>query len=128
MALQGLRGLAAHGLQLARLRAELAAEELDAARAQWLRWVALAVLAAALAALTLLAIGAAVAVALWPALGWPVLLVVAAAYGLAAWALLGWLQRDVQAAPPLLAVTRRELARDLALLQGGREEEGTGSG
>ena len=45
------------------LRVALAADELDAARLQWLRWLALVLGFVALAALALLALGAAFAAA-----------------------------------------------------------------
>jgi uncharacterized membrane protein YqjE len=124
-AVGSLRRIAAHALRLVSLRAALAAEEIDAARMQWLRWAALALLAVMLATLTLLALGAAVAAAFWPAVGWPILLAVGAGYGLAAYLLLSRVQSEVRAAPPLLDVTRRELARDFDLLRGNASASGS---
>lgn len=113
-----LRRIGAHALRLLSLRVALAAEELDAARGQWLRWLALAVSIVLLAMLALLAVGAAVAAAFWPQIGWPILLVIAAVYGGFAALLLGRLQAQVRAAPPLLAATRHEFERDWELVRG----------
>ena len=114
-----LRRIASHAARLLSLRMALAAEELGAAGEQWLRWLALAAAIVALLALALLFVGAAVAAALWPVLGWPALMLVALFYALFAVGMGLLLADRLRSAPPLLEVTRRELTRDLAGLQSG---------
>jgi uncharacterized membrane protein YqjE len=118
-----LRRLTGHLARLLSLRLALAAEELGGTVEQWLRWLTLAALIVALAALALLFVGAALAAALWPLLGWPVLLLVALLYALLAIGVALLLTDRLRTAAPLLEITRRELARDLAALQAGPANE-----
>ncbi len=118
-AVGALGRIGAHALRLVTLRVALAADELDAARLQWLRWLALVLGFVALAALALLTLGAGFAAAFWPQFGWPVLLIVAAVYALAAAWVLHRLVGEVRAAPPLLDLTRHELDKDLRVVRAG---------
>jgi uncharacterized membrane protein YqjE len=118
-AVGALGRIGAHALRLVTLRVALAADELDAARLQWLHWLALVLGFLALAALALLALGAGFAAAFWPQFGWPVLLIVAAVYALAAAWVLHRLVGEVRAAPPLLDLTRHELDKDLRVVRAG---------
>lgn len=116
-----LRRILAHLGRLAGLRAELAAEELDAARAQWLVWLAAAVGAVALGAIALSLAAAALTVALWPRYGWGTPVVLAVGFALAAAMAVRWLAASIRRGPRLLEVTRREFAADLeGLLGNGR--------
>ncbi len=107
---------AAFGLLLT--RAESATIELGQARALALRWFALALAAGLLALLALTAASAALTLALWPWLGWITPLALAAIYAAAAWRLAAQVRREVERAPPLLAETLQELAKDRDALFG----------
>jgi uncharacterized membrane protein YqjE len=108
----GLRGLVRTGAALVVARAEFASVELALARAQLIRWLLLALLALLLGLLGLLSATAVFALALWPLLGWGALLIPAVGYlAVAAWVVVK-LQREVDAAPPLLHETLQEIGRD----------------
>lgn len=110
--LDAVRRLSAASLALLASRAEFASVELAQARAQLLRWFMLALAGALLALLAAVAASAWLVVALWERVGWITLAVLAAAFAAAAWWVLLRLQREVRAAPPLLAQTLQELAKD----------------
>lgn len=110
--LGAVRRLTAAAANLLLLRAEFAAVELAQARAQLLRWFALALCAALLALLGLLALGALFVYALWPLIGPWALVAPAAAALLIAALVLQRLRREVTEAPPLFAETLHELGRD----------------
>lgn len=107
-----MRRLTAATASLLLLRAEFASVELAQARAQLLRWFLLALAALLLALLGLFSGTALFVVALWPHMGAAVLIVPAVLYFLTAALLLRRLQREVADAPPLLAETLQEIARD----------------
>lgn len=107
-----MRRLTAAAVNLLLLRAEFASVELAQARAQLLRWFMLALGALLLALLALLAATALFAIVLWPQLGWVALALPSAAFLLLAVLVYRRLQREVATAPPLLAGTLEELARD----------------
>ncbi|MCA3220343.1 MAG: phage holin family protein [Burkholderiales bacterium] len=113
-----LPGLVRAGAALLVARAEFASVELALVRAQFVRWLLLATLALLLGLLGLLSATAVVSLVLWPLLGWGALLVPAVGYLAAATWVVVKLQREVDAAPPLLHETLQEIARDRdALLQ-----------
>jgi uncharacterized membrane protein YqjE len=105
-------------LSLALARAEFAAVELSLARSQAMRWVLLALGASVLALLGLIALSAFVVALLWDRYGWwPVGLLGLLYCAGAAW--LAWrVLSDIANAPPLLAETFAELARDRAAVFG----------
>lgn len=119
-----MRRLSAASLALLLSRAEFASVELAQARAQLLRWFMLALAGALLALLAAVAASAWLVVLLWERAGWITLAVLAAAFAAAAgWVLLR-LQREVRDAPPLLAQTLQELAKDRdALARAGAGED-----
>lgn len=117
-ALQSLRQLTAALAALLLTRAEFASVELAQARAQAVRWLGLALAASALAMLALAAATAAAVALLWPYAGWASLLLFAIGYAGAAAALFVRVRREVRDAPPLLAQTLQELARDRESLVG----------
>lgn len=107
-----MRRLWAVSLALLVSRAEFASVELAQARAQLLRWFVLALAGALLAVLAAVAASAWLVVVLWERAGWITLAALAAAFAAAAaWVLLR-LRREVGDAPPLLAQTLQELAKD----------------
>jgi uncharacterized membrane protein YqjE len=110
--LAAVRRLSAASLALLLSRAELASVELAQARAQLVRWFILALAGALLALLAAVAASAWLVVALWERAGWVTLALLAAAFAAAAWWVLMRLQREVLDAPPLLAQTLQELAKD----------------
>jgi uncharacterized membrane protein YqjE len=118
-----VRRLSAASVSLLLSRAEFATLELAQARAQWMRWVLLALLATLLALLALLAASTLLVLALWERFGWITLLAVGIAYALAAVFVLRRLDREIAAAPPLLAQTLQEVARDRDALFG-RDRDG----
>lgn len=113
-----MRRLSAASLALLLSRAEFASVELAQARAQLLRWFVLALAGALLALLAVAAAAAWLVVALWERAGGITLVALAAAFAAAAWWTLGRLQREVREAPPLLAQTLQELAKDRDALAG----------
>ncbi len=118
-----VRRLSAASVSLLLSRAEFATLELAQARAQLMRWVLLALLATLLALLALLAASTLLVLALWERFGWISLLAVGIAYALAAVFVLRRLDREIAAAPPLLAQTLQEVARDRDALFG-RDRDG----
>lgn len=124
----GLRGLVRTSAALLVARAEFASVELALARAQFLRWLLLALLALLLGLLGLLSATAVFSLVLWPLLGWGALLVPAVGYlAAAAWVVVK-LQREIDAAPPLLHETLQEIAQDRdALLQAVAASDGSGT-
>ncbi len=107
-----MRRLSAASLALLLSRAEFASVELAQARAQLVRWFMLALAGALLALLAVAAASAWLVVVLWDRTGWLTLALLAAAFAAAAWRVLARLQREVRDAPPLLAQTLQELAKD----------------
>jgi uncharacterized membrane protein YqjE len=106
-------------------RAEFASLELAQTRDQLLRWVVLALFGAVLALLALIAGSALLTVVLWPHWGWITLAVLFAIYALGALWLLRGLSKEIDAAPPVLAQTLRELSVDRdALRAAGRGDDG----
>jgi uncharacterized membrane protein YqjE len=93
-------------------RAEFASVELALARAQFMRWLVLALLALLLGLLGLITLTALVAMALWPLMGGAALLLPAIAYLIGAAWVMRRLMREVDDAPPLLSQTLQELAQD----------------
>lgn len=116
--LDAVRRLSAASLALLLSRAEFASVELAQARAQLVRWFVLALAGALLALLAVVAASAWLVVALWERAGWITLIVLAASFAAAAWWVLARLQREVADAPPLLAQTLQELAKDRDALAG----------
>lgn len=110
--LDAVRRLSAASLTLLLSRAEFASVELAQARAQLMRWLGLALAGALLALLAAVAASAWLVVALWERAGGITLGVLAAAYAVVAWRVLQRLQREIREAPPLLAQTLQELAKD----------------
>ncbi|MCW5633367.1 MAG: phage holin family protein [Rubrivivax sp.] len=107
-----LRRLAGSGASLLLTRAKFASLELAEARAEVGRWLGLALVACALAVVGLASLVAAAVLALWPLAGWLTLLPLAALLcGVAGW-LVARVRREMREAPPLLAQTLEELARD----------------
>jgi uncharacterized membrane protein YqjE len=124
--LDGLRRLAAASVSLLLTRAEFASLELAQGRVQFMRWLGMALAAAVLGMLCLIALSAALVVLMWPQWNWVTLALLALVYFVASLWLVRTLQRDVQAAPPLLSQTLDELAKDReALFPGGRGADRT---
>ena len=122
--LEGLRRLSAASVSLLLTRAEFASLELAQGRVQFMRWLGMALAAAVLGMLCLIAMSAAVVLALWPQWNWATLALLALVYLVASAWLVRRLQREVQAAPPMLAQTLEELAKDReALFPGGRDAD-----
>ncbi len=119
-----MRRLSAASFALLLSRAEFASVELAQARAQLLRWFMLALAGALLALLAAVAASAWLVVALWEHAGWITLAALAAVFAAAAgWVLLR-LRSEVRNAPPLLAQTLQELAKDRDALAGsGTDDE-----
>jgi uncharacterized membrane protein YqjE len=121
--LDALRRLSASSLALLLSRAEFASLELAQARAQLAGWFGLALAAAVLALLALMAASALLVVVLWSTLAWITLLLLAVAYAIGAVLVLRHLQREIRAAPPLLAQTLEELSKDRDALLGRQAAE-----
>ena len=121
-----MRRLSAATVNLLLSRAEFASLELAQTRAQFTRWVVLALFAMVLLLLALIAGSALLAVALWPRYGWISLAVLFAVYALGAWWVFRILTGEISAAPPVLSETLRELSndRDALLADGRREDDG----
>lgn len=110
--LDAIRRLSAASLNLLLSRGEFASLELAQARAQIMRWFALALAAMMLVLLALIAASALFVVALWPRLDWLSLLLLGVAYAVGAVLVMRRLQREMAEAPPLLAGTLHELRKD----------------
>jgi uncharacterized membrane protein YqjE len=120
---QSLGRLLGGAASLLQIRAEQASLELAQARTQLARWAALGVTIAVLALLALGTASAWLAVLLWDRWGAATLLLLALAYGAATLWLLLRLRREIESAPPLLAQTLQELARDREALLAARRDE-----
>ncbi|MFZ5540150.1 MAG: phage holin family protein [Pseudomonadota bacterium] len=118
--LDAVRRLSAASLALLLSRAEFASVELAQARAQLVRWLVLALAGALLALLAAVAVSAWLVLTLWERAGALTLVALAVSFAAAAWWVLARLQREVRQAPPLLAQTLQELAKDRDALAGSR--------
>jgi uncharacterized membrane protein YqjE len=116
--IEALRRVSARTLELLQSRVELAALELEQARAQWVRWAVLSLVCSVMFQLALLAASAALAVMLWDRFGPLTLAAIALAYAGIGAAILARLRREIAAAPVLLARTLAELAKDREALFG----------
>jgi len=111
-AVEALRRISARSLTLLLSRVELATVELAQARALLVRWQLLSLACSALFQLAAAAATAALAALLWERVG-PITLVAAAVvYAGIGVAVLARMQREIAQAPPLLAATLAELAKD----------------
>lgn len=116
--IEALRRVAARAVELSLSRLGFATFELTQARDRCVRWVLLLLTCCVMFQLALLAASAALAVSLWERLGLLTLVGIALAYcGIGA-AMLTLVRREIAAAPPLLAGTLAELARDREVLFG----------
>jgi uncharacterized membrane protein YqjE len=113
-------------LSLLLTRAEFANVELSLARAQVMRWLLLALGASVLAMLGLMALSAMIALMLWDRFGWISLGVLAIVYSGAGALLVLHILNEVAKAPPLLAQTFDELAKDREAVFGSAEPAGEG--
>jgi uncharacterized membrane protein YqjE len=100
-------------------RAEFASVELSLARERLLGWLLAALAAGVLAVLGLIALSATIVIALWDRFGWYTAAALAILYGGATALLVGRLLHALATAPPLLAQTFAELAKDRDALRGG---------
>jgi uncharacterized membrane protein YqjE len=123
--MDAMRRLSTAAVDLLLSRAEFASLELARTRAQFIRWVALALFAMLLLLLALIAGSALLAVTLWPRYGWITLAILFAVYLLAAWWVFRILAGEVSTAPPVLSETLRELSddRDALFAKRRREDE-----
>ena len=122
--LEAVRRLSASSLNLLLTRAQFASVELAQSRAQLMRWLGLALSGAVLALLALLAASALLVIVLWERAGPLTLLALAVLYAAAGYAVVRRLQRELSAAPPLLAETLAELAQDRDAILGRGEGDG----
>jgi uncharacterized membrane protein YqjE len=116
--LRSLRRAAAAAGSLLLARAEFAAVELTQAGTTAVRWMLTALVVATLVMGALIAIGAAVALALWERFGWYPVALLGLLYALSAWLLARRLLREMRTTPPVFAQTLAELARDREALFG----------
>jgi uncharacterized membrane protein YqjE len=110
--LDAVRRLSAASVNLLLSRAEFASLELAQARAQIMRWFALALAAMMLVLLALVAASALFVVLAWPRLDWVALLLLGLVYTLGAVLVMRRLQREMAETPPLLAETLAEVRKD----------------
>jgi len=122
--LAAVRRLSASSLNLLLTRAQSASIELAQARAQLLRWTGLALAAAGLALLALISASALLVIVLWERVGPLTLVALTLIYAVAGWLVARRLARELDAAPPLLAETLGEIARDRDAILGRGEREG----
>lgn len=122
--LDAVRRLSASSLNLLLTRAQFASVELAQARAQLMRWFGLALAGAVLALLALMAVSALLVIVLWERAGAATLLALALLYALAGYLVVRRMQREVHDAPPLLAETLAELAKDRDAILGRAEGDG----
>ncbi len=122
--LDAVRRLSASSLNLLLTRAQFASVELAQARAQIMRWVGLALAGAVLALLALMALSALLVVVFWEQGGPWTLLALGLLYALAGYLVVRRMQHEVHEAPPLLADTLAELARDRDAIVGRAESDG----
>lgn len=125
--IDAVRRLSASSLALLLTRAQFAAVELAQARAQFVRWLVLALLATMLALLTLMAASAVLVIVLWESAGPLTLLGLALLYAAGGFAFYRRLQREVNEAPPLLSETLTELAQDRDAILGRAASESASS-
>jgi uncharacterized membrane protein YqjE len=116
------------GLSLLLTRAEFASVELSLVRAQFMRWLLLALGASVLAMLGLIALSALIALLLWDRFGWIPLGLLGLGYCLGAALLVLRIQSEVANAPPLLSETFVELAKDRAALFDSATSRGAAQG
>jgi uncharacterized membrane protein YqjE len=126
--MDAMRRLTTAAVDLLLSRAEFASLELAQTRAQFIRWIALALFAMLLLLLALIAGSALLAVTLWPRYGWITLAMLFAVYALAAWWVFRILAGEIAAAPPVLSETLRELSGDRDALFADRYREDDGGG
>lgn len=119
--LDAVRRLSASSLNLLLTRAQFASVELAQSRAQIMRWVGLALIGAVLALLALMALSALLVIVFWEQGGPWTLLALALLYALAGYLVVRRMQREVHDAPPLLAETLAELAKDRDAILGRAE-------
>lgn len=124
--LAAVRRLSASSLNLLLTRAQGASIELAQARAQLLRWTGLALAVTGLGALALMSVSALLVIVLWERAGLLTLLVLAVVYAVAASVVARRLKRELEAAPPLLAETLGEIARDRDTILRGRGSDDAG--
>lgn len=117
--LDAVRRLSAASLNLLLTRAQFASVELAQSRAQLMRWLGFALIAAVFALLALIAASALAVIVLWERAGALTLLVLALLYAAVGVAVVRRLQRETREAPPLLAETLGELAKDRDAILGG---------
>lgn len=122
--LDAVRRLSASSLNLLLTRAQFASVELAQSRAQIIRWVGLALIGAVLALLALMAFSALIVIVFWGQGGPWMLLALAVLYAVASYLAVLRLQREVREAPPLLAETLDEFAKDRDAIVGRAEGEG----
>ena len=118
-----LRQLAGSAAALVQTRVEFATVELAQTRAQLARWALLGAIALLLALLALATATVWATLLLWERFGLATLFVLALVYGAVAFWLIKRVQRELREAPPLLADTLHELARDRAALFGEPERD-----
>lgn len=112
-----VRALAADALALAVTRGQLAALELDEARARLLRWAALGLLAGVLLLAALTALTVWVAALTWDGPRGLALGLLTLVYAAGAAIAIVLVRGEVAGSPPLLELTRAELAKDRAALR-----------
>jgi uncharacterized membrane protein YqjE len=120
--LDAVRRLSAATVNLLLARAEFATLELAQARAQLIRWVALALVGMALALLALVVGSVLLVIVLWPRYEWATLVVLTLVYAIAAVLVLRRLMREVASAPPVLSETLHELSNDRDVFVGRRTD------
>jgi uncharacterized membrane protein YqjE len=109
---QTLKSVMGGVFALAVTRGELAAAELQVARQRALRWALMGAAVAALLVAALMTASLLVAAVFWDGYRWQAIAVVTLGYALAAAFVLRKLRKEVEEAPPLLALTWQELAKD----------------
>jgi uncharacterized membrane protein YqjE len=122
--LEAVRRLSASSLNLLLTRAQFASVELAQSRAQLMRWLGLALGGAVLALLALIAGSAVLVILLWERAGPLTLLGLTVVYAAVAYAVVRRLQNEMHEAPPLLAETLAELAKDRDALVGRSASDG----
>jgi uncharacterized membrane protein YqjE len=116
--LDAVRRLSASSLNLLLTRAQFASVELAQSRAQLMHWLGLALVGAILVLLALMAGSAFLVIVLWEQFGPSTLIGLAVVYAAIGYAVVLRLQREMRAAPPLLAETLAELVRDRDAIMG----------
>jgi hypothetical protein len=121
LSFDALRRVLRHIGRLLLLRADLAAEELAAARRQWVGWLAAALAAVALLTVAVIAAGAWLTLLLWERFGAATAGVLALVFGVAGTVALRALLQSVGEARPPLANTRAALRDDYEALTAAAE-------